>query len=149
MSATFAIPSSPAMSAAVFNMLAVAFLFQIICLDVVHARRPTFSAEIHAKQVEAARRFGINANSKRVAGDSVKNITFTNPRAAGEWQLVTLHVFRPSRAPSLEFYVDGSSIPEVDFDIGPSWSGLLPISNATDESRKVLLCFYVSNPVFS
>lgn len=38
---------------------------------------------------------------------------------------------------STEFYVDGRSIPDVDWDVGPSWSGLLPISNKTDESRKV------------
>ena len=37
----------------------------------------------------------------------------------------------------VEFYVDGTTIPEVDFDVGPSWAGLLPISNATNETRKV------------
>lgn len=36
-----------------------------------------------------------------------------------------------------EFYVDGKSIPDVGWDVGPSWSGLLPISNKTDETRKV------------
>lgn len=51
---------------------------------------------------------------------NVKNITFANPKAA-------------------EFYVDGKSIPDVGFDAGPSWAGLLPISNATNESRKVSL----------
>ena len=38
----------------------------------------------------------------------------------------------------LEFYVDGKSLPLVDFDIGPSWSGLIPISGAANETRKVL-----------
>jgi hypothetical protein len=33
--------------------------------------------------------------------------------------------------------VDGKTIPLVDFDVGPSWSGLIPISNATNEDRKV------------
>jgi carboxypeptidase D len=33
--------------------------------------------------------------------------------------------------------VDGAAIPEVNFDIGPSWAGLIPISNAADETRKV------------
>lgn len=33
--------------------------------------------------------------------------------------------------------MDGTTIPEVDFDIGPSWSGLLPISSDQNETRKV------------
>jgi carboxypeptidase D len=36
-----------------------------------------------------------------------------------------------------EFFVDGTSIPEVDFDVGPSWAGLLPISADANETRKV------------
>jgi hypothetical protein len=39
-----------------------------------------------------------------------------------------------------EFFVDGNSIPEVDFDVGPSWSGLLPISGNKNETRKVRIC---------
>lgn len=38
---------------------------------------------------------------------------------------------------TVEFWVDGSAIPEVNFDVGDSWAGLLPISNKTDETRKV------------
>jgi carboxypeptidase D len=34
--------------------------------------------------------------------------------------------------------VDGATIPLVDFDVGPSWSGLIPISSAANETRKVL-----------
>ena len=33
--------------------------------------------------------------------------------------------------------MDGSSIPDVDFDIGPSWAGLLPISGDANETRQV------------
>lgn len=36
-----------------------------------------------------------------------------------------------------EFYVDGGSLPLVDFDVGPSWAGLIPISGAPNETRKV------------
>ena len=36
-----------------------------------------------------------------------------------------------------EFWVNGSNIPFVDWDIGPSWAGLLPISNNTNETRQV------------
>lgn len=38
---------------------------------------------------------------------------------------------------SAEFFVDGTTIPDVDWDIGPSWSGLLPISGDANETRKV------------
>lgn len=40
--------------------------------------------------------------------------------------------------------MDGKSIPDVDFDVGPSWSGLIPISGAANETRKVQL-FNVGN----
>lgn len=36
-----------------------------------------------------------------------------------------------------DFYVDGATIPLVDWDVGPSWAGLLPISNNTNETRQV------------
>lgn len=37
----------------------------------------------------------------------------------------------------VEFYVDGTTLPLVDFDVGPSWAGLLPISSDPNETRKV------------
>lgn len=43
----------------------------------------------------------------------------------------------------IEFWVNGSSIPLVDFDVGDSWAGLIPISNATDETRQVRALKYV------
>ena len=39
--------------------------------------------------------------------------------------------------------MDGKSIPEVDFDVGPSWSGLLPISGNENETRKVRICHHL------
>ena len=57
------------------------------------------------------------SNARRATDTSVpsraKNITFSNPKASGE--------------------------PFPSFDIGPSWSGLIPISNAADDTRKVML----------
>ena len=38
---------------------------------------------------------------------------------------------------TVAFYVDGTSIPDVDWDIGPSWAGLLPISGNGNETRQV------------
>ena len=40
-----------------------------------------------------------------------------------------------------EFYVDGTTIPEVSFDVGPSWAGLLPISGDANETRQVKRIF--------
>jgi len=36
-----------------------------------------------------------------------------------------------------EYYVDGKSLPFVNFDVGPSWAGLIPVSPAANETRKV------------
>ena len=41
------------------------------------------------------------------------------------------------------FYVDGTTIPEVDWDVGPSWAGLLPISGDKNETRKVSCPWYM------
>ncbi|KAF5026914.1 hypothetical protein F66182_944 [Fusarium sp. NRRL 66182] len=48
---------------------------------------------------------------------------------------------------SEKFVVNGSAIPEVDFDIGESYAGLLPISQDPDESRQLYFWFFPStNP---
>lgn len=44
------------------------------------------------------------------------------------------------------FYVDGTTIPEVDWNIGPGWAGLLPISDDKGETRKVNATFYFFPP---
>ena len=50
-------------------------------------------------------------------------------------------------ANSEKFAVNGSNIPEVDFDIGESYAGLLPISQSPDESRQLYFWFFPStNP---
>jgi hypothetical protein len=43
-----------------------------------------------------------------------------------------------------EFAVNGSGIPLVDFDVGTSYSGLIPISGDEDESRKLFFWFWPS-----
>lgn len=35
------------------------------------------------------------------------------------------------------FHVDGKNIPQVPFDAGDSWAGLLPISGNPSETRKL------------
>ncbi|KDR71030.1 hypothetical protein GALMADRAFT_801430 [Galerina marginata CBS 339.88] len=80
--------------------------------------------ELHARQLEAAKRWQSTANVRR---EAVKNITFSNPKAS-------------------QFFVNGSSIPEVDFDVGPSWSGLLPISGNKNETRELFFWFFPPGP---
>lgn len=89
----------------------------------------------------SARRAGVD-NARRAAEAStpsgVKNITFSNPKASGAYARVHASFFFFFSLRS-EFYVDGRSIPDVNFDVGPSWSGLIPISGAANETRKVQL----------
>lgn len=96
------------------------FLF----LLAVNARQMN-KAHLRARQAEAAKRWALPPTLEKRA--EVKNITFHNPRAS-------------------EFWVNGTAIPEVDFDIGPSWSGLLPISSAQNETRKLFFWFFPPGP---
>lgn len=49
-----------------------------------------------------------------------------------------------------KFVVNGSAIPEVDFDIGESYAGLLPISDDPNETRELYFWFFPSsNPAAS
>ncbi|KIM42681.1 hypothetical protein M413DRAFT_444355 [Hebeloma cylindrosporum] len=88
------------------------------------AGRQMRKRDIQARQREAAKRWQATGPMRRAAP---KNITFSNPRAS-------------------EFFVDGKSIPDVDFDVGPSWSGLLPISGNKNESRKLFFWFFPPGP---
>lgn len=44
----------------------------------------------------------------------------------------------------IEFSVNGSAIPDVDFDVGESYAGLLPISKKANETRQLYFWFYPS-----
>ena len=47
-----------------------------------------------------------------------------------------------------EFAVNGTGIPDVNFDIGESYAGLLPISSDADETRELYFWFFPSeNPL--
>lgn len=104
---------------------ALSLLLVAITLQTADARQLR-KQDIRARQVEAAKRWHTTHSfpAKRAAP---KNITFSNPKAS-------------------QFYVDGRSIPEVDFDIGPSWSGLLPISGNANETRKLFFWFFPPGP---
>lgn len=48
----------------------------------------------------------------------------------------------------LEFAVNGSAIPDVNFDIGESYAGLLPISSKLNETRELYFWYFPStNPL--
>ncbi len=46
-----------------------------------------------------------------------------------------------SNPESDKFLVDGANLPLVPFDAGPSWAGLLPISGAKNETRKLFFWY--------
>jgi carboxypeptidase D len=84
----------------------------------------------------------------------VQNITFSNPKASGA--LFTTRLSRDNKNVLIilfiAFFVDGKAIPLVDFDIGPSWAGLLPISGAANETRQAstshLPNFYIPHLIY-
>jgi carboxypeptidase D len=108
------------------------------------AARDTSPGFLSAKRLEAVKRWDPSGGRRNRDGGMrrdtdhaaprVKNITFTNPKASGMDPTCRAS---PPNAPFPEFYVDGTTLPFVYFDVGPSWSGLLPISPAENEARKV------------
>jgi len=91
--------------------------------------------ELNARRVEAAKRWKPSPVRRAVVAN---NITFSNPKASRTCLIIALRrTVLSLMFTHLEFYVDGKSIPDVDFDVGPSWSGLLPISSNANETRKV------------
>ncbi|EIN06453.1 alpha/beta-hydrolase [Punctularia strigosozonata HHB-11173 SS5] len=66
---------------------------------------------------------GTETLSARAPAKRESTITFSNPKAR-------------------EFLVDGTKLPDVPFDAGPSWSGLMPISGDPNETRKLFFWFW-------
>ncbi|CAK5262124.1 unnamed protein product [Mycena citricolor] len=110
-----------------FSKLWTSALVSAIALAGTVGAGETFPTKAHMRQLQvaAAERFTRPVVESAIPG--VQNITFTDPRAS-------------------QFYVDGTSIPEVDFDVGPSWSGLLPISSDPNETRKLFFWFFPPGP---
>ncbi|KAK1230491.1 hypothetical protein PQX77_006419 [Marasmius sp. AFHP31] len=81
--------------------------------------------EIQREQAQRLRDFlGPNADPSPLGRrQQAPTITFSNPKAQ-------------------DFFVDGTKIPEVNFDAGPSWSGLMPISSDPNETRKLFFWFW-------
>ncbi|KDQ52024.1 hypothetical protein JAAARDRAFT_40628 [Jaapia argillacea MUCL 33604] len=85
--------------------------------------------DLRERQLEAVKRWAYNPTDDfgERSSPGVKNITFSNPKAS-------------------QFYVDGTTIPEVTWDVGPSWAGLLPISGNANETRKLFFWFFPPGP---
>ncbi|EKM58970.1 uncharacterized protein PHACADRAFT_249107 [Phanerochaete carnosa HHB-10118-sp] len=112
------------MFARLWTTVSAALLLQVFSANA----RMMSKVDMQAKQAAAAQRLAtLAASGQGQSSTGVKNITFSNPKASA-------------------FYVDGTSIPEVNFDIGPSWAGLLPISNATNETRQLFFWFFPPGP---
>lgn len=61
---------------------------------------------------------------------------------------VSSHSIEPSTWQLSEFAVNGTALPDVDFNIGESYAGLLPISsNASDENQLWFWFFPSQNPL--
>ena len=83
------------------------------------------AAEVIQDQHEARMYNALNELPRSVAAESNKKPGYLNSK-------------------SRQFAVDGKHIPEVNFDVGESYAGLLPISTAKDESRKLFFWFFPS-----
>ncbi|KAI0637548.1 alpha/beta-hydrolase [Trametes polyzona] len=111
----------------IHSILSLLSLAGVVGLHTLVNAKFVTKSELHAKQAEAAARIKVNLPRAAGARTGVKNITFSNPRAS-------------------EFYVDGTTIPDVDWDVGPSWSGLIPISSDPNETRKLFFWFFPPGP---
>ncbi|KAK7024450.1 hypothetical protein VNI00_016301 [Paramarasmius palmivorus] len=107
--------------------LRVLVLSALSYVPLVHSLKFETKADLLARRKEAVQHLRTHRDINVPRAVGVKNITFSNPKAS-------------------EFYVDGTSIPEVDFDVGPSWAGLLPISSDPDETRKMFFWFFPPGP---
>ncbi|KAG8218065.1 Alpha/Beta hydrolase protein [Butyriboletus roseoflavus] len=112
-------------------VLATAFVAFLVAASTAGARMMR-KEDLRVRQAEAAKRWQhgpgpATLHSTNVKRSGVQNITFTNPKAS-------------------EFWVDGTALPLVDFDVGPSWAGLLPISNDPNETRQLFFWFFPPGP---
>ncbi|KIJ12916.1 hypothetical protein PAXINDRAFT_136623 [Paxillus involutus ATCC 200175] len=111
-------------------VLAKAFVTLLAVASLTGARMMR-KDEVRECQAEAVKKWqhgpGPAVFHESMKRSEVQNITFSNPKAS-------------------EFWVNGSALPLVDFDVGPSWAGLLPISNSPNETRQLFFWFFPPGP---
>ena len=140
-------------------MVLLSHLFSALACTALYSTLGTVTARqidrkhIQALQREASDRFHNRLSIPPAGGNlqlsaGVKNFTFSNPAASGECGGSSRHSVL-SVDDEIAFYVDGTTIPEVDWDVGPSWAGLLPISGDKDETRKVSAFYTFALATFS
>lgn len=129
---------------------------------------------LEAKTVDAVRHFQTSRKLLSAAAQPESKssplaskrstITFSNPEAKSTPALDTASCSASNVCPlssSLGYHVNGKTLPEVDFDVGDSWAGkakhiatisdtdgnclgLMPISAAKNETRKLFFWFFPS-----
>ncbi|KAK8216025.1 Alpha/Beta hydrolase protein [Phyllosticta capitalensis] len=76
-----------------------------------------------------------------------KPVPFEDVRSPAQVEYLQKRQSRFRTPASEKFVVDGRAIPDVPFDVGESYAGLLPISDDPNESRKLFFWFFPStNP---
>ncbi|KAL9101253.1 MAG: hypothetical protein Q9163_003467 [Psora crenata] len=79
--------------------------------------------------------------------DSHRHQKRTSPYLNDATQSQHLYAYKLSELANqqAEFIVNGTGIPDVNFDVGESYSGLLPISQAANETRELFFWFFPSS----
>ncbi|CCM06576.1 uncharacterized protein FIBRA_08854 [Fibroporia radiculosa] len=98
----------------------------------------------YANQLDAQVPLAFNRGPSDV--DTVKDTMFENPLASGKRPTHASFALGFMEEYAAEFYVNGSKIPLVDWDVGSSWAGLLPISAHPNETRKARQDFLKVDP---
>ena len=123
------------------KLLLAAFTAGALCVAPCIDARKITKHQMKVKQLEAANRWKYQHPTRATSG-GVQNFTFSNPKAARKYSNF-IAIWHGADCMTdvlfVDFWVDGSNIPEVHFDVGPSWSGLLPISSNPGETRKVCI----------
>lgn len=77
--------------------------------------------------------------------DRLRSIVTPNMNAMKNLRLAAPPTITFKNPKAKAFLVDGKTIPDVNFDAGPSWAGLMPISGAKNETRKLFFWFWPTN----
>ncbi|KAJ4992892.1 serine carboxypeptidase [Stagonosporopsis vannaccii] len=96
-----------------------------------------FSGLLCASSALAFRKPVKPALPRSVVERSVPNQPFSHPEIQKRASQFLTEKTKP-------FAVNGTGIPEVPFDIGESYAGLLPVSDSVDETRKLFFWFFPS-----
>jgi len=83
---------------------------------------------------------GVNPYGSQIGANPQSGSQFNQPSTTG--RPASSFPLRFSSQASRQFYVDGRKLPFVEFDAGPSYAGLLPVSSNPGEKRKFFFWFW-------